>query len=117
MKGSGFQVEKRRFGKKDIPDVYCKFSVSHMEWKTKTIKNNLEPVWNETKCFSVEDDKVSVLVKVYDEDDGIADKDDFLGMASIPLSTLLDAGEKEMDLLSKEGSQTGCIITLLCKKE
>lgn len=117
VKGTGFEVEKRRFGKKDIPDVYCKITVGDKQWKTKTIKNCLEPVWDETKCFCVQDEKVGVEVQVYDEDDGIADKDDFLGMASFPIGALLTSRNNALDLLDNDGKPTGCCLTLLCKKE
>jgi Ca2+-dependent lipid-binding protein len=117
VKGTGFVVEKRRFGKNDIPDVYCKITVGGVTWRTKTIKNDLEPVWNESKSFCVENDKAGVQIQVYDEDDGVADQDDFLGMASYPVGTLLSSGTKDVVLLNKDGTPNGCIVTLKCAAE
>lgn len=118
VNGSGFQVEKSRFGKKDIPDVYCQIKVGDkLKWRTKTIKNDLAPAWNESQSCCVDSAKAMIQVKVYDEDDGIADKDDFLGMASLPVGTLLSLGTKELDLLDETGASTGCVVTFKCSAE
>jgi C2 domain len=118
VKGSGFQVETRRFGKKDIPDVYCAITIGEdIKWRTKTIKNDLAPMWNESKSFCLDNGEAVIHIKVYDEDDGIADTDDFLGMASLPVGTLLSCGTKDLDLLNKDGTSTGCILTFKCSAE
>jgi hypothetical protein len=118
VKGFGFKVESRRFGKKDIPDTYCMITVGDtMKWRTKTIKNDLAPVWNESQSCCVDNAKAMIQVKVYDEDDGIADKDDLLGMASLPVGTLVSSGTKDLDLLDEAGASTGCVVTLSCSAE
>lgn len=116
VSGSGFQIEKRRLKKNDVPDVYCKTKVDSCDghWRTTTKKNTLTPVWNETKTFSVTNDKAMVNLSVFDEDGGATDKDDFLGQASVPLTTLIAEGECDLELLDKNGSSTSCTLTMKC---
>mmetsp|Transcript_16962 Transcript_16962/g.37044 ORF Transcript_16962/g.37044 Transcript_16962/m.37044 type:complete len:896 (+) Transcript_16962:122-2809(+) len=120
VKGAGFQVEKRRFGRRgDVPDVYCKISVESSKdkvWRTSTIENNLNPAWGESKTFTTKNDLQVVSIEVFDEDSGKTDMDDFLGQVKTPLKTLLSAkdGTKDLALLDKNGSNTGCTLTLCC---
>jgi Ca2+-dependent lipid-binding protein len=83
-----------RFGKlldkvmKDIPDVYCKVNVGAEKdvWRTKTIKNSINPTWNETHDFLVMDDEQHLSIDLLDEDIGT---DDNIGLAMKPVQQLL----------------------------
>jgi len=117
ISGAGFQVEKRRFGRRaDVPDVYCNISIdsSDTKWRTSTIDNNLSPVWNEDKTFTVKDDSKVVCVEVFDEDSGKTDADDWLGKAMVPLTSIISSrdGTKQLVLLDKQGSPTGAVVTV-----
>lgn len=64
--------------------------------KTKTIENNLNPVWDETFSFDVEDQETQSLVfQVFDQDIG---NDKLLGAAIHPLIKLTPEETKELDL-------------------
>lgn len=69
-------------------DPYCKFLLNGTEvFKTKTQKKTLHPVWNESFDVPVRSRTAAVFkAEVYDWD--FADKADWLGAASIPLSEL-----------------------------
>ncbi|KGN46228.1 synaptotagmin-5 [Cucumis sativus] len=64
--------------------------------KTKTIENNLNPVWNEELDFIVEDKETqSIIFEVYDKDIG---QDKQLGIAKLPLIDLQGEVNKEVEL-------------------
>ena len=117
VSGSGFEIERRKFGKDDIPDVYCKVTVgsSCEPWQTETVKNDLAPVWNASKNFSIGNQDDVVCLEAYDEDKGIS-KDDLLGKATVSVRQLLEAGDEgvSLDLLSK-GESSGCCVVLRCQ--
>lgn len=65
--------------------------------KTKTIDNNLNPVWNETFELIAEDKETqSVVLEVFDKD--VASQDSRLGITKIPLINLEAESPKEMEL-------------------
>jgi hypothetical protein len=51
VSGRGFKIQKKRLRKNDIPDCYCvvKVGTTSQSWRTKTIRDNVKPVWNESK--------------------------------------------------------------------
>lgn len=64
--------------------------------KTKTVENNLNPVWNEELEFIVEDKETqSVILEVFDKDIG---QDKQLGIAKLPLIDLQGEVNKEFEL-------------------
>jgi len=64
-------------------------------WKSKVIKKNLNPVWNETGIVQlITTTKPEFLIEIWDED---LDADDFLGEAVLPLPTA--PGEQEVELV------------------
>ncbi|KAH8084991.1 synaptotagmin II [Aureococcus anophagefferens] len=88
-------------------DPYVKVELKqHKGGKTKTKKKTLAPVWNETFAFDLaggskgaqssgtatEDAPEHVDFHVYDHD--LIGSDDFLGLACVPLATLLEAKHK-----------------------
>ncbi|KAK6777406.1 hypothetical protein RDI58_024123 [Solanum bulbocastanum] len=66
------------------------------KFKTKTIDNNLNPVWDETFELIAEDKETqSLLLEVFDEDIG---EDDRMGVTKLPLSELESDTPKEIEL-------------------
>lgn len=115
--GHGFKVEKRRLKKDDVPDVYCivKYGSTASVWRTKTIKNNVKPVWNETKEYPFVNHGQILNIEVWDANSGRFSKDDYLGTARVTVGEfLLKGGSMEMELLV-EGKPTGYYITFSCE--
>lgn len=113
LEGSGFMEQRRRFFKADIPDVYCaiKFGSSPTVWRTKTIRNDVTPSWNESKVYPLKNHRQIIHIDVFDEDKGKAD--DFLGMARIAVGKLLLAGSGSIEVeLLVNGAPTGAHIKL-----
>ncbi|KAJ8450159.1 hypothetical protein Cgig2_033353 [Carnegiea gigantea] len=64
--------------------------------KTKTVDDNLNPVWNETFELIAEDKETqSLVIEVFDEDIG---DDELLGMTKMPLIDLVPQTHKEVEL-------------------
>ena len=59
--------------------------------KTRVIKKDLSPEWNQKFTFKINDPKESVIVEVYDKD---LIGSDFLGDVQIPLTNLVKSQEK-----------------------
>lgn len=118
VSGHGFKIEKkRRLKKADIPDCYClvKYGSNANTWRTKTIKDNVKPVWNESKEFPFINHGQILNIEVWDANSGRFSKDDYLGTARVTLGEfLLKGGEMEMEILV-EGKPTGCFITFKCE--
>ncbi|XP_030642425.1 extended synaptotagmin-3 [Chanos chanos] len=75
-------------------DPYAIMRVGHIQFKSKTIKENLNPYWNEVREFVIHEAPGQELeLEVYDED---TDKDDFLGRFN------LDFGEVKKNKEMKE---------------
>uniref|UniRef100_A0A8C9TBL2 Multiple C2 and transmembrane domain containing 2 n=1 Tax=Scleropages formosus TaxID=113540 RepID=A0A8C9TBL2_SCLFO len=67
-------------------DPYVKFKIDGKTfYKSKVVYKNLNPTWNESFSYPVQDLEKRLLVKVYDRD---LTTDDFMGASSIALSTL-----------------------------
>ncbi|XP_044073697.1 extended synaptotagmin-3 isoform X2 [Siniperca chuatsi] len=74
-------------------DPYATIRVGNRHFKTKTIKENLNPVWKEVYEFVVHEAPGQELeVEIYDED---TDKDDFIGQYHLDLGEV--KREKEID--------------------
>jgi Ca2+-dependent lipid-binding protein len=118
VKGRGFQIEKRRMKKDDIPDVYLNIKVggSNKPWKTSTFTNNTEPEWNESTTFWVSDESDMITIDAFDCDKGKIDKDDELGSARLTVGELFSAGGTMDVELKVDGEATGAFITLRCGK-
>eukprot|EP01135_Chromosphaera_perkinsii_P010182 Nk52_evm48s2039 gene=Nk52_evmTU48s2039 len=67
-------------------DPYCVVAVGDNHFKTKTIEQQLNPVWNETFNFALRDKNDHVRITLYDYDRFT--NDDFLGYTKIPLDSL-----------------------------
>ncbi|KAI8305694.1 hypothetical protein K4K59_012019 [Colletotrichum sp. SAR11_240] len=98
---------------KDIPDCFCQVSVGAEEmWRTKTVKNDHNPVWNETHDFLITDFEQVIAIDV-DDDDLVGDDD--VGLASTTVKDiLLQGGTHELELIHN-GEPTGAKIILHAK--
>ncbi|KAG1327432.1 C2 and GRAM domain-containing protein [Cocos nucifera] len=72
-----------------LSDPYVKLQLGKQRAKTKVVKKNLSPVWDEEFSFRVGDLKEELTICVLDEDKIF--NDDFLGQVKMPLSKVLDA--------------------------
>eukprot|EP01111_Echinosteliopsis_oligospora_P004480 TRINITY_DN172_c0_g1_i2.p1 TRINITY_DN172_c0_g1~~TRINITY_DN172_c0_g1_i2.p1 ORF type:complete len:161 (-),score=36.17 TRINITY_DN172_c0_g1_i2:568-1050(-) len=113
-------VEARSLANKDTfskSDPYVILSVQHKgglsmfgsEYKTKTIDNNLNPVWNESFNMSCSDPSTDILrIKVKDSD---PIKDDIIGTVDIPLSHLQGAKNEWFNLQPHNTGSVHLILT------
>ncbi|KAF7652440.1 hypothetical protein LDENG_00096710 [Lucifuga dentata] len=85
-------------------DPYAMLRVGNRQFKSKTVKENLHPRWNEVYEFVVHEAPGQELeMELFDED---ADKDDFLGSYNLDFGEV--KREKEMDeWFALEGVQNG----------
>jgi hypothetical protein len=116
VRGWGFVVEKRRFKKSDVPDVYCniQFGSSPTVWRTKTVRNSTTPTWNESSTYPLSDHSQILHLNVFDEDGGARDTDDALGSARVAVGKILLAGGSMDVELLRTGKPTGCYIQVRC---
>jgi len=70
-------------------DPYVKLQLGKQRFKTKVIKMNLNPSWDQEFSFLVGDVRDVLKLDVYDED--ILRMDDFLGQLRVPLEDVLAA--------------------------
>jgi hypothetical protein len=116
VKAWGFQIQKKRLVKNDIPDVYCdiRFGSSPHVWRTSTVKNSTTPEWNEASNYPLVDHGQIICIDVFDEDKERRDADDKLGNARTAVGKLLLAGGAMDVELQSKGSGTGCYVKLRC---
>ncbi|KAG4950237.1 hypothetical protein JHK86_043476 [Glycine max] len=67
-------------------DPYVILSLGHQSVKTRVIKSNLNPVWNESLMLSIPENIPPLKVLVYDKD--TFSTDDFMGEAEIDIQPL-----------------------------
>ena len=87
-----------------LSDPYCQVSVGSSSARTRTIKHNLNPVWNESLFLFVRDlKKQKMFVRLFDDD--VFESDDSLGYSMRGLADLGDgeAHDVEFDLLDGTG--------------
>ncbi|XP_075646164.1 putative ADP-ribosylation factor GTPase-activating protein AGD11 isoform X1 [Castanea sativa] len=70
-------------------DPYVILSLGHQSVKTRVIKSNLNPVWNESLMLSIPEQIPPLKVLVYDKDTFTTD--DFMGEAEIDIQPLVAA--------------------------
>lgn len=125
VRGRGFSIKKRRFGKKDdVPDLYCVIRLVKVNdanqqkeidkpWKTRLIKDDTMPSWNESRDFSNIKNPARYLLLVDINDHNRGSKDDYLGTAKFSLEKLLRKRVIEGEV--REGTTlTKSYITLRC---
>ncbi|GKU91313.1 hypothetical protein SLEP1_g5202 [Rubroshorea leprosula] len=87
-------------------DPYVILALGHQSVKTRVIKNNLNPVWNESLMLSIPEQIPPLKVIVYDKD--TFSTDDFMGEAEIDIQPLLTAARAcEKSEISDETMQLG----------
>merc|ERR1740128_1315202 len=78
-------------GNKDMigkSDPYAVIEYGNQKSESKTIKNNLNPVWEHEAILDLDkDDAENITITVYDKDVG---KDDVLGNVTLPLKEILN---------------------------
>ncbi|ESW20952.1 hypothetical protein PHAVU_005G028800 [Phaseolus vulgaris] len=70
-------------------DPYVTISLGHQSVKTRVIKNNLNPIWNESLMLSIPDCIPPLKIIVLDKD--TFSTDDFMGEAEIDIQPLVSA--------------------------
>ncbi|KAI4370462.1 hypothetical protein MLD38_018815 [Melastoma candidum] len=86
-------------------DPYVILALGQQSVKTRVIKNNLNPVWNESLMLSIPDNIPSLKVLVYDKDTFKAD--DFMGEAEIDIQPLFSAAKAYENSSITEPMQLG----------
>ena len=71
-------------------DPFVEFQLGERKQKSKTKRNELNPVWNETLSLNVRSLSETLIVKVFDED---RFSNTFVGQAVVPLDDLTHDGE------------------------
>ncbi|KAG9443683.1 hypothetical protein H6P81_015023 [Aristolochia fimbriata] len=72
-------------------DPYVILTLGHQSMKTRVIKNNLNPVWNERIMLSIPDPVPPLKLQVYDKD--TFSTDDRMGEAEIDIQPLVSAAK------------------------
>ncbi|XP_010032309.2 probable ADP-ribosylation factor GTPase-activating protein AGD11 [Eucalyptus grandis] len=86
-------------------DPYVILALGHQSVKTRVIKNNLNPVWNEKLMLSIPESVPPLKVLVYDKD--TFKQDDFMGEAEIDIQPLLSAAKAYESSTIDESMQLG----------
>ncbi|XP_021886880.1 probable ADP-ribosylation factor GTPase-activating protein AGD11 isoform X2 [Carica papaya] len=86
-------------------DPYVILALGHQSVKTRVIKNNLNPVWNESLMLSIPDHIPPLKVLVYDKD--TFSTDDFMGEAEIDIQPLVSAAKAYESSTINESMQLG----------
>ena len=86
-------------------DPYVILSLGHQSVKTRVIKNNLNPVWNESLMLSIPETIPPLKVIVYDKDS--FKNDDFMGEAEIDIQPLVSAAKAYEKSSINESMQLG----------
>ncbi|KAK8961993.1 putative ADP-ribosylation factor GTPase-activating protein AGD11 [Platanthera guangdongensis] len=72
-------------------DPYVILTLGHQTMKTRVVKSNLNPVWNEQVMFSIPDPVPPLRLQVYDKD--TFSTDDRMGEAEIDIQPLVSAAK------------------------
>ncbi|XP_065909319.1 multiple C2 and transmembrane domain-containing protein 1-like [Dysidea avara] len=94
-------------------DPYVKIRLGRQKHRSRIINRNLNPVWNESFSYTTNDLNDLMLFKVYDHDWGSLD--DFMGRATVKLTTLNQTDEEEMKLELKDDATSEELGYLLVK--
>lgn len=86
-------------------DPYVIISLGNQSVKTRVIKNNLNPVWNERLMLSIPEHIPPLKLLVYDKD--TFSTDDFMGEAEIDIQALVSAAKAYENSTINESTQLG----------
>ncbi|TKY68260.1 ADP-ribosylation factor GTPase-activating protein AGD11 [Spatholobus suberectus] len=89
-------------------DPYVILSLGYQSVKTRVIKNNLNPVWNESLMLSIPESIPALKVLVYDKD--TFSTDDFMGEAEIDIQPLVIAAKAYEKSTINESMQLGKFV-------
>ncbi|ENN78073.1 hypothetical protein YQE_05227, partial [Dendroctonus ponderosae] len=90
--------------KNGLSDPYVKFKVGgRLIYKSRTIYRDLNPVWDESFTVPIEDPFLPISIKVFDYDWGL--QDDFMGSATLDLSTLDIGRNNDLTLALQDPSR------------
>ncbi|KAE8648468.1 hypothetical protein Csa_008809 [Cucumis sativus] len=100
-------VKGRNLAVRDVvtSDPYVILSLGHQSVRTRVIKNNLNPVWNESLMLSIPEHIPPLKVLVYDKDTFTTD--DFMGEAEIDIQPLVSATKAYEKSTIDESMQLG----------
>lgn len=104
------QANGLRIADRTTSDPYAVLSYGGEEQQTKTIKRNLNPIWNETIRFTVPGNNLEITLFDYD----VFSKDDFLGRATIDEQTLLSGKDHRCRLTLTGPKAQGTIDVSFC---
>uniref|UniRef100_A0A6P7FUY8 Multiple C2 and transmembrane domain-containing protein-like n=1 Tax=Diabrotica virgifera virgifera TaxID=50390 RepID=A0A6P7FUY8_DIAVI len=87
-----------------LSDPYVKFKCGgRLVYKSRTVYRDLNPIWDESFTVPIEDPFVPIGIKVFDYDWGL--QDDFMGSATLDLTTLELAKTAELSLTLQDPSR------------
>ncbi|KAJ4781764.1 Calcium-dependent lipid-binding (CaLB domain) family protein [Rhynchospora pubera] len=75
-------------------DPYVVLHMGKQKLKTKVIKKNTNPEWNEELTLSVEDPNLPIKVNVYDKD--LFSRDDSMGRAEFDIRPFVDVVKRDL---------------------
>ncbi|KAF3332646.1 putative ADP-ribosylation factor GTPase-activating protein AGD11 isoform X1 [Carex littledalei] len=75
-------------------DPYVILRMGNKKLKTKVIKKNTNPVWNEELTLSIEDPNIPISVNVYDKD--LFSRDDSMGHAEFDIRTFIEVVKRDL---------------------
>ncbi|CAN0896667.1 Protein C2-DOMAIN ABA-RELATED 4 [Linum grandiflorum] len=85
-------------------DPYVIVRMGKQKLKTRVVKKNVNPEWNETLTLSVTDPNLPVKIEVYDRD--MFSRDDMMGNAEFDIGPFVEAVRMKLN-----GLPSGTIIT------
>jgi Synaptotagmin-like mitochondrial-lipid-binding domain/C2 domain len=134
LSASDLRVEKHKFRlrksqRSDTPDSYVRVEIVDRNnrkitqpWQTSTITDSLEPIWNESKDFHIDEHlSHSIRMEIYDVDDAPLDrKDDHLGSVHVSIQTVLLSSNDGIMIIpiepkSATASEAAPTITIRCE--
>lgn len=77
-----------------LSDLYVRLKLGKQRYRTKVIKKNMKPMWDEQFSFWVDDLKETLVVSVMDEDKFF--NNDLLGRIKLPVSLVFDEEIKSL---------------------
>lgn len=94
-------------GMLDKSDPYCEVFIGDNSYKTETVQNDLNPVWDDRMTFVLNEKPEKVEFKVSDEN--VINKNVFIGSASLDLEGIEALYNKELPILENNGDEAGKI--------
>ncbi|KAI3763761.1 hypothetical protein L2E82_13758 [Cichorium intybus] len=92
-KGTNLAVRDRASG---TSDPYVVATLDHQKTKTKVVRDECNPVWDDVLTLAIKDPKVPIQLTVYDKD--TLSQDDNLGTANVDVNPYVECLEMRADL-------------------